>query len=194
MHFDPTRLAFLALAAIAVVAAYRVVTTPRIMHAALWLGLTFIMLAGVFLVMGAEFLAAAQVLIYVGAVTTIILFGIMLSEAAEIRGRAADDDEAAAAVEPSQTAPRPRGLIRQTIIPIVAVVAFAGVLIFAYASVPWPDTPAGFEDDTVSIIGRALFTDFVVPFELAAVLLLIALVGAIVIAVRDDEKKERGET
>lgn len=154
------------------------------MHAALWLGLTFIMLAGVFLVMGAEFLAAAQVLIYVGAVTTIILFGVMLSEAAEIRGRSTTV-ESTGEEEPPQ-------VMRRGVLPMLAVAVFAGVMIFIYGQVPWPAIPAGFQTDTVAMIGRALFTDFVIPFELAAVLLLIALVGAIVIAIRDDVKEEEG--
>lgn len=154
------------------------------MHAALWLGLTFVMLAGVFLTLGAEFLAAAQVLIYVGAVTTILLFGVMLSEAAEIRGRATQAEMTGAAAPPRTQA---RGLL-----PMLAVAVFAGIMIFVYGQVQWPATPAGFEPDTVSMIGRALFTDFVIPFELAAVLLLIALVGAIVIAIRDDVKEEEG--
>src|SRR5690625_724610 len=164
-----------------VVSAFRVVTSPRLMHAALWLGLTFVMLAGVFLTLGAEFLAAAQVLIYVGAITTIILFGVMLSEAAEIRGRRAATSGGSS----------PAGA-RGNLLPVVAVTAFAGVMIFVYGQVPWPTIPTGFEEDTVRMIGRALFTDFVIPFELAAVLLLIALVGAIVIAVRDDGRKEQG--
>src|SRR5690606_18974068 len=84
---DVTRIVFLALAAVAIVSAFRVVTAPKIMHAALWLGFTFFVVAGVFVTLGAEFLAAAQVLVYVGAVTTIILFGIMLSQAAEVRSR-----------------------------------------------------------------------------------------------------------
>lgn len=183
MDFDPSRITFVALSAVAVISAFRVVTAPRIMHAALWLGLTFLMLAGVFLVLGAEFLAAAQVLIYVGAITTIILFGIMLSEAAEVRGRGG----APLPAEPEQPA-----FFRRSVLPVVAVVAFVAVMVFVYGQVAWPTTPAGFEEDTVRIIGRALFTDFVVPFELAAVLLLIALVGAIVIAIRDDERKEQG--
>lgn len=180
MDLDPTKVVFLVLAAAAVVSAFRVVTAPRLMHAALWLGLTFIMLAGVFLVMGAEFLAAAQVLIYVGAVTTIILFGVMLSEAAEIRGRGAESED-------ERPQPRSRGLL-----PMLAVAAFVGVMVFIYGQVPWPTVPKGFESDTVPMIGRALFTDFVIPFELAAVLLLIALIGAIVIAIRDDFKGEEG--
>lgn len=184
MELDPTKLAFLILAAATTVSAFRVVTAPRLMHAALWLGLTFVMLAGIFLVMGAEFLAAAQVLIYVGAVTTIILFGVMLSEAAEIRGRATSVEATGQAEAPKT---RGRGLL-----PMLGVAAFAGVMMFVYGQVPWPAVPAGFQEDTVAMIGRALFTDFVIPFELAAVLLLIALVGAIVIAIRDDSKEEEG--
>lgn len=182
IDLDPTKITFLILAAMTTVSAFRVVTVPRLMHAALWLGLTFVMLAGVFLTLGAEFLAAAQVLIYVGAVTTIILFGVMLSEAAEIRGRAT-------MAETSGDAAPPRVMLRG-VLPVLSVAAFAGVMIFVYGQVPWPALPAGFETDTVSMIGRALFTDFVIPFELAAVLLLVALVGAIVIAIRDDAKEE----
>src|SRR5690625_3992384 len=118
MELDPTKITFLVLAALTTVSAFRVVTTPRLMHAALWLGLTFVMLAGVFLTLGAEFLAAAQVLIYVGAITTIILFGVMLSEAAEIRGRRAATSGGSS----------PAGA-RGNLLPVVAVTAFAGVMI-----------------------------------------------------------------
>jgi len=180
---DVTRFAFLALAAVAVVSAFRVVTAPKIMHAALWMGFTFFLVAGLFVVMGAEFLAAAQVLVYVGAVTTIILFGIMLSEAAEVRGGRAS--VAAAEVPQGST------FWRRHVLPVVATLAFVGIMVAVYTSVPWPPM-AGVGGDTVPQIGRALFTTYVVPFELAAVLLLIALIGAIVIAIRDDHREEQG--
>ncbi|MBO8141544.1 MAG: NADH-quinone oxidoreductase subunit J [Firmicutes bacterium] len=180
---DLSRVTFLTLAALATVSAFRVVTASKIMHAALWLGFTFLMVAGVFLTMGAEFLAAAQVLIYVGAVTTIILFGIMLSEAAEVRG---GRDPVA------PTTPKGPAIIRRFILPIVATLAFAAIMIFVYSQAPWPDASAAPAGDTVRLLGSALFTDYVVPFELAAVLLLVALVGAIAIAVRDDHKEEQG--
>lgn len=183
MDFDPTRVAFIVVSAIAVVSAFRVVTAAKIMHAALWLGLTFLMLAGVFLLIGAEFLAAAQVLIYVGAITTIILFGIMLSEAAEVRGRGA---------APLPVRRDDASLFRRIVLPALAVLAFVGVMVVVYSQVSWPDAPAGLGGDTVRMIGRALFTDFIIPFELAAVLLLIALIGAIVIAVRDNGRREQG--
>jgi len=64
--------------------------------------------------------------------------------------------------------------------------------VVVYSQVSWPDAPAGLGGDTVRMIGRALFTDFIIPFELAAVLLLIALIGAIVIAVRDNGRREQG--
>lgn len=183
MTFDPTRFAFIALSAVALISAFRVVTAPKIMHAALWLGLTFLMLAGVFLVLGAEFLAAAQVLVYVGAVTTIILFGIMLSEAAEVRARAG-------AHAPAET--EPPAFFRRVVMPVVAVAAFVGIMIFVYAQSPWPEATGVPQEDMTRLVGRALFTEFVVPFELAAVLLLVALVGAIAVAVRDDGRKEQG--
>ncbi|OUM92553.1 MAG: hypothetical protein BAA04_00465 [Firmicutes bacterium ZCTH02-B6] len=178
---DVTRIVFLALAAVAVVSAYRVVTAPKIMHAALWLGFTFFLVAGVFLTLGAEFLAAAQVLVYVGAVTTIILFGIMLSQAAEVRSRD----------------PLPSELLegmafwRRGVLPVVATVAFVAIMVMVYLRASWP-APTGGVADTVRLIGSALFTTYVIPFELAAVLLLIALVGAIVLAIRDDDKEEQG--
>mgnify|MGYP001131905573 CR=1 FL=1 len=178
---DATRIAFIVLAAVAVVSAFRVVTAPKIMHAALWLGFTFMLVAGVFVTLGAEFLAAAQVLVYVGAVTTIILFGIMLSQAAEVRSR-----------DPLQRE-RLEGAAfwRRGVLPVLATVAFVAIMVTVYMRVPWPAPPGGVID-TVRLIGSALFTTYVIPFELAAVLLLIALVGAIVLAVRDDNKEEQG--
>ncbi|HEY8496714.1 MAG TPA: NADH-quinone oxidoreductase subunit J [Limnochordales bacterium] len=178
---DVTRIVFLALAAVAIVSAFRVVTAPKIMHAALWLGFTFFVVAGVFVTLGAEFLAAAQVLVYVGAVTTIILFGIMLSQAAEVRSR-----------EPLPVEPL-QGMAywRRGVLPVVAAAAFVAIMFMVYLRVPWP-APASGAVDTVRLIGSALFTTYIIPFELAAVLLLIALVGAIVLAVRDDDKEEQG--
>ncbi|HEY8418739.1 MAG TPA: NADH-quinone oxidoreductase subunit J [Limnochordales bacterium] len=179
---DLARIAFVALAAVALVSAFRVVTAPKIMHAALWMGFTFFLVAGLFVVMGAEFLAAAQVLVYVGAVTTIILFGVMLSEAAEVRG--------AGAPVPAEV-PQGSTFWRRHILPVVATLALIGLMVFVYTSVPWP-LMGGVGGDTVAQVGRALFTTYVVPFELAAVLLLIALIGALVIAIRDDHREEQG--
>ena len=70
---------FLFVAVITLVAAWRVVVSERIMHAALWLALTFFGTAVAFLMLNADFVAAAQVLVYVGAITVLLIFGVMLS-------------------------------------------------------------------------------------------------------------------
>src|SRR5690606_23512597 len=123
---DLARMAFLALAAVAVVSAFRGVTAPKIMHAALWLGFTFFLVAGVIITLGAEFLAAAQVRVYVGAVPTSILFGIMLSQAAEVRSR-----------EPVPVEPlEGTALWRRSVLPVVGTVAFVAIMIMVYLRTP----------------------------------------------------------
>lgn len=177
---DSTTWAFLILAVVAAVSAFRVVTAPRIMHAALWMGAAFIAVAGVFLVLNAEFLAAAQVLIYVGAVTTIIIFGIMLSEPGEIK----DKDNAAASQPPAASAGWRRGVL-----PLLAAVVLAVVMISVYWRSGWSRmTPSELLADNTRSLGLEMFTDFVLPFELAAILLLVALVGAIVMATKEAGK------
>src|SRR5690606_8830576 len=171
--------AFLILAAVAAVSAFRVVTAPRIMHAALWMGASFIAVAGIFLVLNAEFLAAAQVLVYVGAVTTIIIFGIMLSDPGEIKG-----DEAA-----SSQASESRWGWRRGVLPLLAAGLFAVLMIGVYLRSGWSETTPGEGlADSTRALGLEMFTDFVIPFELAAILLLVALVGAIVMATKEAGK------
>src|SRR5690625_6668463 len=77
---------FLFVAVITLVGAWRVVVSERIMHSALWLALTFFGTAVSFLMLNADFVAAAQVLVYVGAITVLLIFGVMLSGATEVRG------------------------------------------------------------------------------------------------------------
>lgn len=172
---DTTLAVFFVLAIMAVVATIGVVTSARIMHAALWMGLAFVAVAGVYLVLNADFLAAAQVLVYVGAITTIIVFGIMLSEAADILGRH------------SGPAGDGSGAWRRGIVPLLVTGLFTALMVGVYLRTGWRDPmPAQALEDTTRAIGSALFRDFVIPFELAAILLLVALVGAIVMASKEE--------
>lgn len=173
---DTTTLVFIILSVLGLVAAYRVVTSPNIMHSALWLGFTFVVIAGVFLLLNAEFLAAAQVLVYVGAVTTIIVFGIMLSESEELKGR----PEGGLLQRLSGFA-----ALRRGVLPVVAAVGFAAVMLRIYGRAGLRDLQPVELGDTTAALGRSLFGPFVIPFELAAVVLLVALVGAIVIATKE---------
>ncbi len=156
---------FAIIALLMVVSALRVVTTPNVVHAALWLVLVLAGAAAQFILLGSEFVAVTQVLVYVGAVVVLFLFGVMLTRASM------GDDESVAGEKRS----------------MAAVVAG---LLFAVMSVALIDT---FTDDRVVIdqpqlvttVADSIFSQYIVPFEAISVLLLAALIGAIVVARKD---------
>ncbi|MQA82686.1 MAG: NADH-quinone oxidoreductase subunit J [Streptosporangiales bacterium] len=148
-----------------------VVTTRRLVHAALWLVVTFGSLAGMYLVLTAELVAWVQVLIYVGAVVVLLLFGIMLTRAPT--GTSDDLDS------------------RNRIAAVAGAVATA-VLLVTLAGYGFAGAYADIGDDrlgTPEAIGKVLFGSWVLPFELLSVLLLAALVAAIVLSRRQGERR-----
>ena len=178
---------FVIAAAVTLFGAWRVVISEKIMHAALWLALTFAGVAAIFFLLGADFLAAAQLLVYVGAITTVIIFGIMLSSVEDLRG--GPEGSFWQRISAQFATPR-RG--------ILALVAAGGLglsLIVLIAGGAWrsarPESlvPA----DTPAMIGRALFETYVIPFEIASAVLLVALVGAIVLATKEESPTPNGE-
>jgi len=158
---------FVVLAATLVLGSLGVVLLPNIVYSAFLLGGVFLSVAGLYLMLNASFVAAAQVLVYVGAVNVLILFAIMLVNKKEnlevIPGLA----------------------LRRVLSGAVCAGLFALLIRVAFIT-PWPlpgPEPVG-EDATIRI-GEHLFSDYLLPFELASVLLLIAMIGAIVLARRD---------
>jgi NAD(P)H-quinone oxidoreductase subunit 6 len=148
-------------------AAVGVVLLPNIVYSAFLLGAVFISISGLYILLNADFVAAAQVLIYVGAVNVLILFAIML----------VNKRQPYAAVQFS--------LIRNgtTVVVCLALFALLSVMI---TSTPWQLKPVvAALPSTLVVLGKHFFTDFLLPFELASVLLLIALIGAIVLARRE---------
>jgi NADH-quinone oxidoreductase subunit J len=141
-----------------------VVTLKNIVRSALFLALSFVGVAGLYILLNAEFLAAVQVLIYVGAITVLILFAIMLTQ--QIMS----------------------AKIRQTTewfwLALPASLAMLAVMIifFALPSYPARRMPDAFTGPTTMRLAEALMKPYLLPFELASVILLAALVGAIVIA------------
>lgn len=150
-----------------IVGALGVVLLSNIVYSAFLLGLVFISISGLYILLNAGFVAAAQVLVYVGAVNVLILFGIMLvnkqEDFADVKNiwisRAATGGVCA-------------GLF--------------GLLTTMVLSHPWgiSSVPAA-GDKAIEVIGQHFFSDYLLPFELASVLLLIALVGAIILARRE---------
>ena len=158
---------FVVLAATLVLGSLGVVLLPNIVYSAFLLGGVFLSVAGLYLMLNARFVAAAQVLVYVGAVNVLILFAIML-------------------VNKKENLEAIPGLaLRRVLSGAVCAGLFALLIRVAFIT-PWPlpgPEPVG-EDATIRI-GEHLFSDYLLPFELASVLLLIAMIGAIVLARRD---------
>lgn len=158
---DWATIAFYALALGLVGAAFAVVALPRIVHAALSMVVFFLTIAGVYALLGAEFIAAVQIIIYVGAVTVLFLFAIMLTHRS---------------YAPDSNPPN-----RQWAVAGVVALAVLGMLLLALSSANWAlggQLPA----DTTPKLGELLLTQYFLPFEAAAVLLLAAMIGAIAIA------------
>ncbi|MFD5656006.1 NADH-quinone oxidoreductase subunit J family protein [Streptomyces hirsutus] len=159
-------IAFLLVGLVTFGAAVVTVTTRQLVHAALWLVVALGGLAVEYLLLTAEFIAWVQVLIYVGSVVVLLLFGLMLTRAPIGRSPDADSGNRRVALA----------------VAVAAAVALVWVVVDAFRTT-WIDldgTPAGSTDVT----GSSLFQHWVLPFEALSVLLLAALVGAIVLSRR----------
>ncbi len=155
---------FILVGAVSVAAAIGVITSKQPVHSALYLLLNFVTLAIFYIMLDAQFLAAIQVIIYAGGIVILILFVIMLLGSRELDVAEGNRPWTAYA-----------GLI-------------LGVVMLAAISMNLLDAFSGTTVDRVSnqggvpeVIGKALFTQYVLPFELTAVLILVALLGALLL-------------
>ena len=163
--------AFGIIAAVMVVSALRVVTTRDIVHAALYLVIVLAGVAALFLLLGAEFTGITQVLIYIGAVIVLFLFGIMLTRAGFDQDDETDHNRRYPAVL--------TGLLLLAVMVTALVDRFSDVKLDA-------NLPGGQVPQTTAEVSDELFSQYIVPFEAVSVLLLAALIGAIVIARREE--------
>ena len=147
------------------VAAIRVVTTKNIVHAALYLVVVLAGVAALYVLLAAEFIAVVQVLVYIGAIVVLFLFGIMLTRAPIGRTSDLDND--------------------QRWIALVVGLFVLGVLGYVLQDAFGTTMFHGTTVQDTALVGNAIFQDYVIPFEVISILLLAALVGAVVIARRD---------
>lgn len=157
------------LAVMMLVTSLGVVLLSNIVHSAFLLAGVFLSISGLYVLLNADFVAAAQVLIYVGAVNVLILFAIMLVNKREDYSNI------------------PKRWLRQGATAVVCFGLFA-LLSTMVLVTPWSldiTTSPAVVENTVIVIGEHLFSDYLLPFELASVLLLMAMVGAIILARRD---------
>ena len=167
---------FVLLSAFILGAGVAVVTVKNIIHSALWLIASFFGVGALYLLMEAEFVAVVQVLVYVGAISILILFAIMLTR--HVTGEGV------------------RQLYKRWWVALLVAAGLFGLLIvptvYNYdweGGAPQAAQPTGISSAVE--LGRAFMSEYLLPFELASVLLLVALIGAIVIAFEERSRRRK---
>ena len=158
------QIVFIVLSAITLIGALGVVTNRNLFRCALFLVLSFVGVAGLYVLLEAEFLAVVQILVYVGAISILIIFAIMLSQ--------------------RLMSPEFRASNEQWIWALVAAVALFAILVVILLRVNWPTTSAPVPENAIAALGQALVSpnQYLLVFEVASVLLVVALIGAVIIA------------
>lgn len=162
-------IAFFILSVCAIGGAVFMINLTKVMHMAIALAFTFLSIAGIYFLLNAEFLAVVQILIYTGAITILMIFGIMLTK---------------------------HRLEEKKTKRIVSDVQGLTLSLLLFGIIMWTvyQLPIGTEPDSqiqasnVADLGELIFTQYVIPFELTSVLLLVALVGAILLAKREEKE------
>jgi len=164
----PANIAFGIISVIAIGAALRMVTTNNVVHSALYLLIVLASVAAVYILLGAEFAAATQVLVYIGAILVLLLFGVMLT-----RARLGGDEDL-------NYEQRWIGLGVSLLLFVVM-----GYSIWEQYGSKDEAKLIGYEPQRTAEVADAIFSTYIVPFEAVSVLLLAALIGAVVVARRD---------
>ncbi|HYC77991.1 MAG TPA: NADH-quinone oxidoreductase subunit J [Planctomycetota bacterium] len=168
MDFKSTM--FYALAAVTLGSGLMVAVARDIVRVAFWLLAALSGVAGLYVTLGADFVGFTQVLVYIGGILVLILFGIMMTNKDPILLRRSESS---------------RGIVAGGFV-VAAVVGWALVRVVRGAA--WRQAPADVPEPTTSRLGEELLTTFVLPFEVVSVLLLVVLVGAAYVARRRAEE------
>ena len=160
-------LAFLALAGVMLGAALLTVLGRDIIRSGLWLVLSFAGLAGIYALLGATLMAVTQVLVYIGAISVLILFAIMITQ--------------------SKSGPGALVFQRQWWVGLIAAIALVGLLLGAILLTSWPLAADGIIPQDARDVARSLFDEYLFAFEVVGVLLLAAVIGGLYLARRDPD-------
>lgn len=155
---------FYLFAAITVISAFFVVTTRNIVHSAFYLLFTFFGVAGIYVLLGADFVAVVQLIVYVGGILILLIFGVMLTN--------------------KITNVQIKTGTMQMLPAAIGVGLFAGLLLSTLINTSWKVIPTVVPASNTGTIGTILLQEYVIVFELLGIILLIALLGAASIARR----------
>ncbi len=166
-------LIFILLAVVAMGGGILMLNLSKVVHMVVALVFTFISIAGIYVMLSAEFIAVVQILIYSGAITIIMLFGIMLTRHNDVS--------------------EPRTSWARKVIVFLGVIGFGVAVYFGIYDLDLGTYETTLHENNTEQIGVTLYTKFIIPFELMSVVLLVALIGAIVLAKKDDEEEAKEE-
>ncbi|MCZ8514835.1 NADH-quinone oxidoreductase subunit J [Paenibacillus filicis] len=161
-------IAFFICALLAIGGAIFMISFTKVVHMVAALAITFISMAGLYVILEAEFVAVVQILIYAGAISILMIFGIMMT-----KHRQGEEEE------PHR--PWHNGLL------FVGAAALFGMIFYAIQKTELPSGSFPKVDDNTLEIGKLLFNVHVIPFELMSVLLTVAFIGAIIVAKREED-------
>ncbi len=171
MNFSGELLGFTILAIVAISGALLLLTLKKVIHMVVAAVFTFISIAGLYVTLSAEFVAAVQILIYSGAITIMMLFGIMLTKH--------NDEE------------QPKMNKWRNAFVFLGVLAIGVTIYLGVYDLNIPVEQVTLHQSNTEQIGISLYSKYVIPFELTSVLLLVALVGAVILAKREDEEEKK---
>lgn len=173
--FTGQMIAFILISLIVIGSAVAMLFTRKVIYMALLIGGVFIGVAGIYILLDADFVGFAQILIYAGAITILMIFAIMLT------------NHGAHETTPLNT---------HTVLAIVASGGLLALLYWGFNKVDWtawsqmsqqdPNPPWG--TNSVKAVGQAIYSSFTIPFELVSVVLIVALVGAVILARKEEEE------
>ncbi|MBD8069490.1 NADH-quinone oxidoreductase subunit J [Bacillus sp. PS06] len=166
-------IAFVVLAIIAIGGGIFMINLEKVVHMVVALVFTFVSIAGIYVMLHAEFIAAVQILIYSGAITIIMLFGIMLT-------RHNDTSE-------------PKISFFRKFIVLSGIMVFGFAVYIGIYNLDFGQQESTLAQNNTEQIGIELYSKYVIPFELTSVVLLVALIGAIVLAKKNDEEEAEKE-
>jgi NADH-quinone oxidoreductase subunit J len=163
---------FYYLASVAVITALLAVSRANPVHAVIFLVPCFFHVAGIFVLLGAEFLAAIQILVPAGALMILYLFVVFLFNLSEIKGRRITHRQSLLA-----------GIVAMLLIFLLVVLSLQSLF-----PGPFEELAEGFAIDNTATVGGSLYTKFLFPFELASLVLLVVMFGAMVLAKREEKE------
>jgi NADH:ubiquinone oxidoreductase subunit 6 (subunit J) len=171
---------FFAFAVLTIGSALAILLTRQLLHAAFALLLTFLGVAALYVLTGADFLAVTQVMIYVGGVLVLLIFGVMLTQQSTIAGEGSRGKR-----NDLRTNPWLGFLVALSLFGVLlTIVLRVNWSLLNHLNPPADSSVASAHPSSIPTIGMQLMTEFALPFEIAAILLMVALIGAAYIASR----------